>query len=246
MVYEKKELRFRNLEYSLKNVTYYYHDVEPYAFFVSATVKVPEELYQHEMILGFPLETGLPFVEKEDIGMVKYIRNVIAGFSGKPEPELLAFQSLEEEGFDLELFMRHILSGINIEMEETEITEEDEPTEKEMSFSKIKYKIIEISYGYGEEDDPPVFYINMELKVPKVYFKEHLNIGFTLDQVFHFVERDEPGMIQYIKTAISNFQDEKDAELLAFQSLEDDGFDFTVLIDALLKGMTLTAKEKNK
>ena len=245
MIYPTRKIVFRKIDYDLREVTYYYNDVAPFSFYVRGAVRLPKEVYPYELKIALPLDQSLDFVEKEDAGMANYVRKSIAAFEDKPEPELRAFESLDEEGFDLHQFMRYILSGINVQIEETEVSDDDPPEEKVMVFANIKYDIIDVTYDY-DEDKPTVFKLYFELKVPKIYWNEedNLNIGFTLEQVLMYINKSEISMMQYIQKTVAHFEGQAQPELLAFQFLEEEGFDLKVLAHAVVKGMTVTITKK--
>ena len=243
MIYPTRKIVFRKIDYDLKDVTYYYSDIAPFHFYLRGTVTLPQEVYPHELKITLPLDQSLDFVEKEDAGMANYVRKTIAAFSDKPEPELRAFESLDEEGFDLHQFTRHVLSGINVQIEETEIADDDPPEEKVMVFANIKYEMIEVTYDY-DEDEPTVFKLYFEIKVPKIYSEDNLYIGFTLEQVLMYISKSEISMMQYIQKTVAHFEGQTQPERLAFQFLEEEGFDLKVLAHAVVKGMTFTFTEK--
>ena len=114
---DKVKLVFRKLDYDIEEYDYYYNDATPPTFIVSATVRLPEEIFPNALNIGLPLDTALVFVGRNNEGMVKYIKKVIEGFSDKPESELLAFQSLDEDGFDLKLFLTYMMSEISLQIE---------------------------------------------------------------------------------------------------------------------------------
>jgi hypothetical protein len=86
-------------------------------FYTYASVAVPKNTFPESLRIGLPLEKTMEYVEKNNAGMAKYIRKVIEGFSDKPESELLAFQSLEDDGFDLHQIMIYMLGELSIEIE---------------------------------------------------------------------------------------------------------------------------------
>ena len=239
---EVKEIRFREIEYDILEVSYYINDIHPFDFYVSATVKVPDDLYPDGLRFGLPLHTALPFVERQDAGMAKYVEKTIAEFSDQPNPELSAFQTLEEEGFDLELFLRHTLSGINVKMEEVEETEEETPKQTSIVFSKIKYAILSYEYVYNEEVEPREFNISLDLQMPKIYFPEGLSFDLPLDTILKAVTMEDANMVEYVKKVVADFEGQRDAELLAFQSLEEEGFDVPLFLDYMLRNLTMNSR----
>ena len=116
---KKVTLDFSNMDYKIEGIDYRYNDGQPPIFYTNATVKVPDELFKESMTIGLPLNRTMEFVEKHNSGMAKYVRKVIEGYSDQPESELLAFESLEHDGFDLKQFMTYMLAELSIEIERT-------------------------------------------------------------------------------------------------------------------------------
>ena len=116
---KKVILDFSNMDYKIEGIDYRYNDGQPPIFYTNATVKVPDVLFKESMTIGLPLDRTMEFVEKHNAGMAKYVRKVIEGYSDQPESELLAFESLEHDGFDLKQFMTYMLTELSIEIERT-------------------------------------------------------------------------------------------------------------------------------
>ncbi len=116
-MYKKTVLDFSNMDYTIEGFDYRYNDGKPPVFYTNAILKVPQ--FKQAISIGLPYDRALMNVEKKDAGMAKYVRKVIEGYSDKPQGELLAFESLEYDGFDLKQFMMHMLSGIRVEIEQT-------------------------------------------------------------------------------------------------------------------------------
>ena len=116
---KKVVLNFSNMDYNIEGIDYRYNDAKPPIFYTNATVKVPDEFFKESMTIGLPLDRTMEFVEKHNSGMAKYVRKVIEGYSDQPESELLAFESLEHDGFDLKQFMSYMLTELSIEIERT-------------------------------------------------------------------------------------------------------------------------------
>lgn len=113
----KVNLVFRTLEYDIDEYDYYYNDSTPPTFMVSAKIIIPEDIFPHALNIGLPIETALVFVERNNQGMAKYVKKVLEGYNDKPESELLAFQSLENDGFDLKLFLTNMLAEVSLQIE---------------------------------------------------------------------------------------------------------------------------------
>jgi hypothetical protein len=114
---KKVVLNFSRIDYVIEEVDYSYTDSKPPVFYTYASVALPPNEFPESLRIGLPLEKTMEYVEKNNAGMAKYIRKVIEGFSDKPESELLAFQSLENDGFDLNQIMIYMLGELSIEIE---------------------------------------------------------------------------------------------------------------------------------
>ena len=230
----KRFWEFSNLDYIIDEVTYRYNEFHPFDFYVSATVTVPSDM---TLTVGLPFGTTFPFVEKNNPEMAKYVQKTIAKFKEESEPELKAFQMLEEEGFDMDKFMRYILFEIEIE-----VPTPDNPPEtriEDIVFSKIKYKILDVFYSYHEDETPRRFYIGINLEMPKMLAPDGINFELPLENVFSTVSMGGEHLVKYVKRVIANFEGEKDAELLAFQALEEEGFDLILFMDHMVRNMTI-------
>jgi hypothetical protein len=112
-------LNFSKIDYVIEEIDYSYTDSKPRLFYTYASVAVPASEFPESLRIGLPLEKTMEYVEKNNAGMAKYVRKVIEGYSGEPESELLAFQSLENDGFDLHQFMIYMIGELSIEIETT-------------------------------------------------------------------------------------------------------------------------------
>jgi hypothetical protein len=110
-------LNFSTIDYKIKAIDYDYRNTNEPVFYTYASVEVPRNQFPDTLRIGLPLEKTMEHVEKNNSGMAKYVRKVIEGYEDKPKSELLAFQSLEEDGFDLNQFMVYMLQELSIEIE---------------------------------------------------------------------------------------------------------------------------------
>ncbi len=116
---KKIVLNFARMDYEVEGIDYRYNNAHPPVFYTNAIVKVPDKYFKESISIGLPLGRTMEFVEKHNAGMAKYVQKVLEGYSDQPESELLAFQSLEHDGFDLKQFIIYMLSELNIEIEKT-------------------------------------------------------------------------------------------------------------------------------
>lgn len=107
---------FSEIDYTVQKVGFNYNtDKSPRIFYINTTVEVPSS--SDKLTIGFPLDTVLQYVADANEGMAKYLRKVIEGFDDKPDKELLAFESLEEDGFDLVQMVKLVLEQIHLKVE---------------------------------------------------------------------------------------------------------------------------------
>ncbi|MBL7816099.1 MAG: hypothetical protein JNL70_13865 [Saprospiraceae bacterium] len=114
---DKVTLAFKSLEYDIEDYKFFYNEMTPPLFVTSVTITVPKDIFPHKLGIGLPLQTALDNVEKNNSGMVKYIKKVIEGYSDQPQSELLAFESLEHDGFDMKQYFTYMLSEISMTIE---------------------------------------------------------------------------------------------------------------------------------
>jgi hypothetical protein len=114
---KKITLNFSQIKYTIKAIDYDYRNSNEPVFYTYASVVVPKNDFPDTLRIGLPLEKTMEHVERNNAGMAKYVRKVIEGYDDKPKSELLAFQSLEEDGFDLNQFMVYMLQELSIEIE---------------------------------------------------------------------------------------------------------------------------------
>jgi hypothetical protein len=110
-------LNFSKIKYTIKAIDYDYRNATEPVFYTYASVAVPKNDFPDILRIGLPLEKTMEHVAKNNSGMAKYVRKVIEGYDDQPESELLAFQSLEDDGFDLNQFMEYMLQELSIEIE---------------------------------------------------------------------------------------------------------------------------------
>ena len=116
---KKTVLSFAKINYNIEDVDYSYSDVKPRLFYTYATVQLPPSEFPESLRIGLPLEKTMEYVEKNNAGMAKYVSKVIESYDDKQDSELLAFETLHREGFDLTQFMRYMLDELSIEIELT-------------------------------------------------------------------------------------------------------------------------------
>jgi hypothetical protein len=116
----KVTLNFSKIKYTIKAIDYDYRNSTEPVFYTYASVVVPKNDFPDTLRIGLPLEKTMEHVEKNNSGMAKYVRKVIEGYDDQPKSELLAFQSLEDDGFDLTQFMGYMLQELSIEIEKHE------------------------------------------------------------------------------------------------------------------------------
>lgn len=66
------------------------------------------------------IKSFLQYVNSQNPGLATYLKSVIESFSGKAKHEMLAFQSLEKEGFDMHKIVECIMNDADISFREEE------------------------------------------------------------------------------------------------------------------------------
>lgn len=111
-IMEVTEFCFGTTQYDILSVTYDYD--EEYDFYLSVETQLPADLFPTPLTVTFPLFKCLEDVEKKDADMADYVREVIEKHQNVDCCEQAAFQSLENEGFNLKRFMRITLSTLEL------------------------------------------------------------------------------------------------------------------------------------
>ncbi|MBL7817616.1 MAG: hypothetical protein JNL70_21600 [Saprospiraceae bacterium] len=104
---------FATTKYEISEVTYDYTD-DYDDLYLSAVTILPMELFPYPLTVTLALQDCLKNIEKHDADMVKYVRKMIESYEDQSFWDKLAFDALENEGFDLKQFMRLALSEIEL------------------------------------------------------------------------------------------------------------------------------------
>lgn len=116
-------IRLSETNYQVLKVTYGYDD--EYDFFVSAEIRLPEDVAPEDGILtaAFRIEFVLESAEKHNPAMVRYVKTMIDSYMDVSFWDRVAFEALEEEGFDLEQLIRYSVNEMKIKFVKLEPTE---------------------------------------------------------------------------------------------------------------------------
>lgn len=109
-------------------------------------------------------------------------------------------------------------------------------------FSEIEYEIQKVTYDYNEEDNDYPFCVSAEVFVP-----EHqgvLTATFNIDYVLETAEKHNAGMVRYVRTMIESYKEESFWDRLAFEALEEEGFDLKQLMDYSVKELEVKIVEE--
>jgi hypothetical protein len=110
-----------------------------------------------------------------------------------------------------------------------------------LKFSEIDYEIQNVTYEYNEDDDNYPFCVSAQVFVP-----EHqgvLTATFNIDYVLETAEKHNPGMVRYVRTMIESYKEESFWDRLAFEALEEEGFDLAQLMDYSIKELQVKITE---
>ena len=107
-------IRLSETNYQVLNVSYDYDD--EYDFFVSTQIRLPKSVAPEDGVLtaAFRIEFILGSAEKHNPGMVKYVKTMIESYTHVDSWHKVAFEALEEEGFDLEQLIRYSVDEMEI------------------------------------------------------------------------------------------------------------------------------------
>ena len=110
----EKIIRLSETNYQVLMVTYDYND--DYDFYVSAKIRLPKDVAPEEGILTarFRIEFVLKSAEKHNPAMVRYVKTMIESYKEESFWDKVAFEALEEEGFDLEQLVRYSVNEMEM------------------------------------------------------------------------------------------------------------------------------------
>lgn len=94
--------------------------------------------------------------------------------------------------------------------------------------SELDYKIQRVTYDYDESDSDYTFCVSAEIFIPK--YQGVLTATFKIDYVLETAEKYNPSMVRYIKTMIESYKEESFWDRLAFEAMEEEGFDLEQLM----------------
>ena len=103
--------------FTIQHIDLGYTHTEPRVCFVKVLIKVPDHVFNQAFTIGFELDKGLESVEKYDAGMAKYFKKTLIENQNELDSEIVTFQSLASEGFDLKQFMIHALMDYELKIE---------------------------------------------------------------------------------------------------------------------------------
>ena len=95
--------------------------------------------------------------------------------------------------------------------------------------SETNYQVLEVTYGYDDECD---FFVSAEIRLPEDVAPEDgvLTAAFRIEFVLESAEKHNPAMVRYVKTMIESYMDVSSWHQVAFEALEEEGFDLEQLI----------------
>jgi hypothetical protein len=105
-------------------------------------------------------------------------------------------------------------------------------------FSETDYEITKMG-AYYKKEMPPVFYLDVTVKVADEIFPKPIQLDFPFETALELVERVNPGMVKYIKSTVNMFQGQDQAELSAIKTLCDETFDIKQFYIATLSQVRL-------
>ncbi len=113
-------IEFDAIEYVIDNYEYVYTNTIPRQLSIEMDIEFPKEESPLSIMIAFGIDHIIESTGRDNQGLEKYINKVIEGFEGQKDHELLAFQSLEADGFDMQPLLRYSLKGVKMTINESE------------------------------------------------------------------------------------------------------------------------------
>lgn len=105
--------------YTIDSYKFVYSQNRPPVFCIIFQVTIPRHEQPAQQIRAtMEIKSFLHYVESQNPALAKYLKSVVKGFSGKPKHEMLAFRSLEKEGFDMNRIVECIMNDADISFSE--------------------------------------------------------------------------------------------------------------------------------
>ena len=227
----------------------YYREDIPTMFCMEVDIFFPHK--EIKDIVGYklpPFYTAVTTVAEHDVPMSKYIQSAIKIFHGQPQKEISAIETMESEGFNLDLMFTYMLTGVKIEVEAQFYTKpkhelqevikvvdrfRKRPGVVGINFAKTDFYITEHRFYYDIQ--PHALMMSVTIKVSDQLYSDQIIIDFAFDESIEDVRMRDPEMAEYVTDAVKKFENKPNKELLAVKFLKAEKFDFMPFIDYVVR-----------
>ena len=231
----------------------YYREDIPTMFCMEVDIFFPHK--EIKDIVGYklpPFYTAVTTVAEHDVPMSKYIQSAIKIFHGQPQKEISAIETMESEGFNLDLMFTYMLTGVKIEVEEQFYTKpkrelqevikivdrfRKRPGVVGINFAKTAFYITEHRFYY--DTDPRELMLSITVKVSDELFSDQIIMYFTFEECVEDVRYRDSEMAEYITDVIKKFADNPKKEMLAVKFLNAEKFDFMPLMNYVMRNILI-------
>jgi hypothetical protein len=110
--------------------------------------------------------------------------------------------------------------------------------------SGVKYHIDAYRFAYSL-NRPPVFCIIFEVTIPRHERpNDRMRVSMEIKSILQYVDSQNPGLAKYLKSVLTDFRGKVNYEMLAFRSLEAEGFDMHRIVECIMNDAELTFREE--
>jgi hypothetical protein len=100
--------------------------------------------------------------------------------------------------------------------------------------SNVTYYIDAYQFLYSQ-NRPPVFCIRFEITIPRRNEKDDkIRVTMEIKSFMQYVTSQNPGLAAYLKSVLKSFSGKVKYEMLAFKSLEEEGFDMFKIVECIV------------
>jgi hypothetical protein len=111
--------------------------------------------------------------------------------------------------------------------------------------SNVTYHIDGYRLLYSQ-NRPPVFCMKFDVTIPRGGERkdDQMRVTMEIKSILEYVRSQNPGLAQYLKSVLNSFRGKVNYEMLAFRSLEDEGFEMFQIIECIMNDADITFKEE--
>ncbi len=109
--------------------------------------------------------------------------------------------------------------------------------------SQVVYYIDACRFLYSE-NRPPVFCIMFEVTIPRGERPgDRMRLTMEIKSFMMHVTSQNPGLAAYLKSVLESFSGKVKHEMLAFKSLQEEGFDMSKIVECIVNDADISFKE---